>query len=76
MAMTAIADRVTSWTQSITSSHRAQLITTAVASGALVGVSILSFQTAKYQARKKLLKVGIDDDHGERDSIADQVGSS
>lgn len=45
----------------LTSSHNAQLITTAVVSGVVVGTAILGFQTARRQLKVRNLKESIPD---------------
>ena len=45
----------------LTSSHNAQLITTAVVSGVVVGTAILGFQTARRQLKVRNLKDSIPD---------------
>lgn len=72
--MSFIGEKLTDWTHSITASHRAQLVTTAVVSGAVVATGIFAFQAARYHARLGRLKGSITGGTSEHDSLADQVG--
>lgn len=72
--MSFITEKLADWTHTITASHRAQLITTAVVSSALVATGIFGFQAARYHARLGRLKGSITGATSEHDSVADQVG--
>lgn len=63
-----------SWISRATESHKAQLVTTAVVSGVVVGSAILGFQKARRMYKVETLKASIPDIDGEHH--ASRVSSS